>query len=348
MPTKLVTLKQVAKRAHVAPITASRVLNNSGYASPEIRQRVLKAARELNYTLNANAQELAGHSGRARMLAIVLPHLDNPFFVRVLEGTQQVADQEGYDLLIYSSRGNAVNDSRALDALMRRRVEGLIYVLEVNTPSAPLYELLARLLIPLVFVENNVVGITADSIFVDNFKAGYEATNHLISQGYERIAIVSSEPDIKPNRDRWMGYCQAIKESNLTPLEYFVASHERKKETGQKIVSSMVTSAQPPDAIFAASTLITLGVFQGLRENAVRMPQQMGLIGYGENEWTSLLVPALSVVSRPAEEVGRQAANLVLKRIQQSEADPPQEVVLSPTLLLRESSLRKEAMTDDR
>ncbi len=340
---RIVTLKQVATRADVAPITASRVLNNSGYASAEIRERVLRAAKELNYTLNASAQELASQSGRARMLAIVLPHLDNPFFVRVLEGTSGVADRFGYDLLIYCSRGDSINDKRALEALLRRRVEGLIYVLEVISPLEPLYDLLARFPIPFVFVENDVPGVNADSVFVDNHKAGYEATRHLVEQGYQRIAVIGGEPDIKPNRDRLVGYRQAIEEANLQPLEYFVSPQERKRDTGRKIVSSLLASGNPPDAIFAASTLITLGVFQGLKEYSIQMPQQMGLIGYGETEWTSLLVPALSVVSRPAEEVGHQAASLLMERIQGASSGGRKEITLPPSLLLRESSLRKDS-----
>jgi LacI family transcriptional regulator len=207
---RIVTLKQVAKRANVAPITASRVLNNSGYASVEIRERVLRAANELNYTLNASAQELASQSGRARMLAIVLPHLDNPFFVRVLEGTSGVADKFGYDLLIYCSRGDAINDKRALEALRRRRVEGLIYVLEVVSPLEAYMTCWLVSQSHSSSLKTTFLSVNAELGFVDNHKAGYEATRHLVEQGYHRIAVIGGEPDIKPDRDRLVGYQQAV------------------------------------------------------------------------------------------------------------------------------------------
>jgi LacI family transcriptional regulator len=336
-----VTLRQVAERAQVAPITVSRVLNNSGYVSREKRQRVLRAVKELNYTLHAAAKELASQSGRVRMLAIVLPHLENPFFVRVLEGSQAVADEFGYDLLIYSSRGRAANDRRALDALMRRRVEGLIYAPEVNHDAELLVDVLDQMPIPLVFVEAGIPGVEVDEVVVDNESAGYTATRHLIEQGYKRIALIASDPDLKQDRDRWQGYCRAIQESNLELLEYFIPREQRKKLAGQQLVSEMLKLSRPPDAIFAASTLITIGVFQGLKQNGARLPQQIGLIGYGETEWTSLLVPSLSVVSRPAEEIGQQAARLLFKRIDDPNGRERRQVVLPVTLLLRESSLRK-------
>jgi DNA-binding LacI/PurR family transcriptional regulator len=336
-----VTLRQVAEHAQVAPITVSRVLNNSGYVSPDKRQRVLRAVDELNYTVHAAAKELASQSGRARMLAIVLPHLDNPFFVRVLEGSQAVADEFGYDLLIYSSRGRAANDRRALDALMRRRVEGLIYAPELNRDGDLLVDVLAKLSIPLVFVEAGVPGVDADEVVVDNENAGYTATRHLIEQGYQRIALIASQPDLKQDQDRWQGYCRAIAESGLESLEYFIPPEQRKKLAGQQLVSEMLRLRHPPDAIFAASTLITIGVFQGLKQNGVRLPQQMGLIGYGETEWTSLLAPSLSVVARPAEEIGQQAARLLFKRIDEPNKGERRQIVLPVTLLLRESSLLK-------
>jgi DNA-binding LacI/PurR family transcriptional regulator len=339
--SRQITLRQVADRAQVAPITVSRVLNNSGYVSPEKRQRVLRAVKELNYTLHAAAKELASQSGRARMLAIVLPHLENPFFVRVLEGSQAVADEYGYDLLIYSSRGHAANDRRALDALMRRRVEGLIYAPEVNRDAELVIDVLDQMPIPLVFVEAGIPGVEADEVVVDNENAGYIATRHLIDEGYQRIALIASNPDLKQDRDRWQGYCRAIADSGLEPVEYFIPSEQRKKLAGQQLVSEMLKLRRPPDAIFAASTLITIGVFQGLKQNAVRLPQQMGLIGYGETDWTSLLVPSLSVVSRPAEEIGQQAARLLIKRIDDPNRAERRLIVLPVTLLLRESSLLK-------
>jgi DNA-binding LacI/PurR family transcriptional regulator len=344
MKKKNITLQQVAELAQVAPITVSRVLNDSGYVSVEKRQRVLQAAQKLNYTLHAGAKELASRKGQARMIAVVLPQLDNPFFVRVLEGCQEVADELGYDVLIYNTRGYPASDERAVESLMRRRVEGLIYTIESGSDGLheeALVDLFAKVPVPCVFVEHDLSGLQADIVMIDNAQAGYLATKHLIEQGYRRIALIASSPDLRQDRDRWQGYRRAIQEHDLTPSEYFIPHSQRKKIAGQQIVHTLLDSAAAPDAIFAASTLITIGVFQGLKERAIRMPEQMGLIGYGEVEWVSLLVPSLSVVSRPAEEVGQQAARLLFQRLE-DEASPYRQVMLPATLLLRESSLRKK------
>jgi LacI family repressor for deo operon, udp, cdd, tsx, nupC, and nupG len=343
MKKKNTTLQQVAEMAQVAPITVSRVLNNSGYVSEDKRQRVLDAARTLNYTPHAAAKELASRSGQAKMLAVVLPQFDNPFFVHILEGCQAVALEHGYDVLVYNTRGIFDHDRQAFESLMRRRVEGLIYAMEsgpAGVPESLLADLLSDLHIPIVFVEHLLSGVTADRVTVDNETAGYDATRHLIEQGYRRIALIASQPYLNQDRDRWFGYRRALKEHNLEPVEYFIAPDQRKKVAGEQIVYRMLDQEKPPDAIFAASTLITIGVFQALKQRAVLMPDHIGLIGYGEVDWTSLLVPSLSIVSRPAEELGRQAVNLLLQRATDQDR-PEQQIVLPITLLLRESSLRQ-------
>jgi DNA-binding LacI/PurR family transcriptional regulator len=343
MRKKHVTLQQVAKLAGVAPITVSRVLNNTGYVSPEKRERVLQAAQTLNYTLHAGAKELASRQGQATMIAVVLPQLDNPFFVRVLEGCQRVADEANYDVLIYNTRGDYTRDQRAFESLLRRRVEGLIYAIEAGSDGindSAMIELVQRLSIPVVFVEHAPRGYTADVVMIDNEAAGYEATVHLIQQGCRRIALIASPPDLMQDHDRLMGYRRAIKEHGLESLETFIPHNQRKKAAGQRIVNQLLDSDTPPDGIFAASTLITIGVFQGLKERGVEMPEQISLIGYGEAEWVSLLAPSLSVVSRPAEEVGEQAARLILERIEAEESEEHRQIMLPAALILRESSSR--------
>lgn len=343
MRKKHVTLKQVAKLAGVAPITVSRVLNNTGYVSPEKRERVLQAAQTLNYTLNAGAKELASRQGQATMIAVVLPQLDNPFFVRVLEGCQRVADEANYDVLIYQTRGDYRRDQRAFESLLRRRVEGLIYAIEVGNEGVSdcaTIELLSRLSIPVVFVEHAPRNYRADVVMIDNAAAAYEATTHLIQQGCRRVALISSPPDLMQDHDRLIGYRRAVEEHGLEPLETFILHNQNKKAAGQRIVKQLLETGCPPDGIFAASTLITIGVFQGLKEGGVKMPDQVSLIGYGEVEWVSLLSPSLSVVSRPAEEVGEQAARLVLERIKAEAPSEHRQIMLPATLILRESSLR--------
>lgn len=343
MRKKHVTLQQVAKLASVAPITVSRVLNNTGYVSPEKRERVLNAAQTLNYTLNAGAKELASRQGQATMIAVVLPQLDNPFFVRVLEGCQRVADEANYDVLIYRTRGDHARDQRAFESLLRRRVEGLIYAIEAGNQGvndSAMIELVSRLSIPVVFVEHAPRGYASDVVMIDNEAAAYEATAHLIEQGCSSVALIASPPDLMQDHDRLMGYRRAVAEFDLEPLETFIPHNQRKKVAGQSIVNQLLDSASPPDGIFAASTLITIGVFQGLKERSVKLPDQISLIGYGEVEWVSLLSPSLSVVSRPAEEVGEQAARLLLERVEADEPGEHRQIMLPATLILRESSSR--------
>lgn len=344
MKQKNVTLRHVAELANVAPITVSRVLNNSGYVSPEKRQRVLDAVQTLNYTLHVAAKELASRAGQAKMVAIVLPRLDNPFFVRVLEGCQIGASELGYDVLIYSTRGVYSHNKRTIEALLRRRVEGLIYTVETSDAGFDerlLADLFSKLTIPCVFVEHGLSGFQADTVMIDNERAGYEATKHLVEQGFRRIALIASRPDLRQDYDRWQGYLQATQQYLRPALSYFITPQERKKDAGQRLVNELLASNDPPDAIFAASTLITIGVFEGLKERAIQMPDQMGLIGYGEVDWVSLLTPSLSVVSRPAEEVGQQAVKLLFQRIEGDNTGTSRQVILPATLILRESSLRK-------
>jgi DNA-binding LacI/PurR family transcriptional regulator len=198
----------------------------------------------------------------------------------------------------------------------------------------------SRLSIPVVFVEHAPRDYPADAVMIDNAAAAYEATAHLIEQGCQRVALIASPPDLMQDHDRLLGYRRATDEYGIEALETFIPHNQSKKAAGQRIVNDLLQSDSPPDGIFAASTLITIGVFQGLKERDIKMPDQVSLIGYGEVEWVSLLTPSLSVVSRPAEEVGEQAARLVLERVEADHPSGHRQIMLPATLILRESSLR--------
>lgn len=327
------TIRDVARRAGVGVGTVSRVLNSKGHVSNATREKVLRAVEELNYQPNNLARSLA--TGRSRLVALVIPDITNPFFPTVARGVEDAASTMGYTVVLCNTDGDPAQEMAYAKTLRELRVDGIIFV--VSSPdSAAVWELL-RGHFPLALIDRQVEGASVDAVLVDNVSSAREATRHLIRLGHRRIAHISGPPQLTTSRDRLRGYLEALGEAGLEADETLIRAGDFRYHSGYARMKELLEAQDPPTAVFAANDLMAIGAIRALGESGRRVPDDVAVVGFDDILLASLVRPALTTVSQPAYQMGVTATELLIRRMDGLVSGPPQEVVLTPQLVIRES-----------
>jgi LacI family transcriptional regulator len=331
------TVQDVARRAGVSVATVSYVLNGTRFVSAGLRERVLAAVRELHYEPNAAARTL--RSNRSHTLGLILPDLRNPFFTETVRGIEDVAEAHGYTVLLANSDEDPQREATHLRVLRAKHVDGLIIA-----PAGGPYQELEQLVdmgFPLVLLDRDLAGLGASSVMLDNEAAARAAVDHLIGLGHRRIGMIAGRPPISSTVDRQRGYRRALDKAGLPFDEQLVATGGSTIEGGAAAASSLLERRSPPTAIFSANNLMTIGAVMAIERHGLSVPRDIALVGFDDFPWADVFRPRLTTVAQPLYDLGRTAADLVLKQL--SGAGHHAERVLLPgTLVVRDSSGARE------
>lgn len=312
------TIRDVAEKANVGIGTVSRVLNNHPYVSPDTRQRVLDAIKELNYTPNLIAKQLS--SGRTHAIAVTLPFLTYPSFVERLRGVQTALADSNYVLVLYGAESASQRDVNFSDLSQTTRIDGILIV------SVPLSEENAN-----AFLETNTPIVLVDifhpkfsRVFVDEVKGGMMATEHLIELGHHKIAFISDllNPDFQflAMRERYHGYQKALRDHGIPirPDYHLEAPHGQYE--AQLLAEQLLQMEDPPTAIFAGSDTQAIGVLNAARGMNIRVPEELSVIGYDGIRDAEYL--NLTTIEQPLFDSGVEGVNLLISEIE----NPSQEI----------------------
>ena len=331
------TQADVARRAGVSQATVSYVLNNSTtIAVPEeTRRRIQDVIRELGYIPDRAARSL--RTRKTYTLAGIIPDITNPFYPAFERGIQDLADQHGYDLIMYNTDGSAEKERKSLRSVQQGRVDGLIAVL---------FHLNARDLMPLLDMNIAVVRLEAtlkpagpapiDNLCVDNIAAAQRAVEYLIGRGHRRIGMLTGERG--PGANRLFGYQQALA-AHLIPLEgELIRSSDFTVAGGYVSMRELLELAQRPTAVFAANDLMAMGAMNAIRQAELRIPQDVAVVGFDNIPAAELVTPALTTVTQFQEQLGRRAAKLLLERFDGLGVDGGRSEEMPAELVVRESA----------
>lgn len=338
----MATIKDVARRAGVGVGTVSRVLNQSGPVSEATRQRVLAAIQELGFHPSHSARQLA--TSQTYTLGVILPFLTRPFFVSVLRGIESFIAETHYNLHIYNVETAHKRELYLTQLPFRGRIDGLLIM------SLPLHEVhVNRLMqagIPTVLIDTRYPGLS--SIATDNYAGGRMATAHLLSRGHTRIAYIGgpSAPELgfRVNNERRDGYLDTLREHGILPRPEYVRMAGDGAAWGARMADQLLDLAEPPTALVAASDELAIGAIEAARRRGLRIPGDLGIIGYDDIEIARLL--GLSTIRQPMTEMGRAGVELLLQRLTQPGA-PPVELVLPLELIVRETSAMRHPGAPD-
>ena len=328
------TMADVAKRAGVSVATVSRALSaEPRQVSAPMVERILQAAAELDYIPNNLARNM--RSGTARILGLLISDIANPYFTAVARGAEDVAQRNGYSLVLSNTDENPEREAATLGVMAAERAAGII-VATTNENGEALRRCRDMGLV-IVAIDRHIEGLHTDSVVVDNESAAHEAVTHLVRLGHRRIAVIGGPPDAATARDRLRGYERALGEARIPVLPELVREGDFREAAGLAMTRALLDLAEPPTAIFAVNNLTTIGVLGALRERGARIPAEISLVGFDDVPTGELLEPPLTVVRQPTYRVGAQAASLLIRRLREPDA-AIREVVLNATLVVRGST----------
>lgn len=330
----MATLKDVAREADVSISTVSRALNNSEKVHPDTKERVREVADELGYKPSRVARRLRLQEGKASLLGLVIPDIQNPFFADVTRGVEDVAQANDYALLLSNSDEDPEKQRLALDILQTEDVDGVI-VPPVSDEDTAIEQLLETD-IAVVCVDRRMQNARVDTILSDNRQGAHQAVTHLIELGHERIGFIGGIPRISTLTERRQGYEQALRDHGLNVSPELVKETQTRRERGRLLTEELLSLDAPPTAIFSGNNLTTLEILSTLHERGIRVPDDIALVGYDDVPWPMALNPPPTVVDQPGYEMGRRAAEILLERLQDPSRSPT-TVTLQPRLIVRQS-----------
>jgi LacI family transcriptional regulator len=328
------TITDVARAARVSPATVSRALNGTGPVSAARAQRVREAADRLGYLPSGPARALRRRVNQ--VWAAIVADIGNPFFTAVVRGIEDGARAHDHRLVLCNSDEDVATESSYVDVALAERMAGV--VIAVASPAESDLRPLLDHGIRVVAVDRRPVATDVDSVVVDNRLGGETATAHLLCGGSARVACITGPQRVDTANERLQGYRDAHARLGGPVDRALVRRADFKLEGGYRAARSLLESASPPDALFVANEPMTIGAVQALRELGVRVPHDVALVGFDDAPWATLTTPQITVVSQPAYEIGRAAAEFLASPGE----GPARHVVCSPTLIVRESSIRHD------
>jgi len=327
----MVKIKDVADAAGVSTATVSRVLANKPHVRQEVKARVMKVVKKLNYRPNRVARSL--RSQKSTIIGLIVSDIENPFFQQVGRAVEDAAHEQGYSVMLCNNDEDPDKEQRYLHLIRDENLAGII--LSPTRQTADNFSTTSELNMPMVVIDRRVSNVEVDNIIIDNVQATQTITTHLIEHGYRRIGAIFGIGSTT-GRERREGFVQALKAHDLQPSTDLVKYANPREEDGFNTTIKLLQLSEPPDAIFTSNSLLAAGALRALRESDIAIPEEIAFASFDETTWANLVVPALTVIEQPTHEIGRTATELLIKRIQ----DPTRstrEVTLKSKLIVRQS-----------
>lgn len=339
-----VTLRDVAERSHVSISTASRVLNGRSDVRKEVQERVLAAARDLQYTVNQHARAL--REGTSKTLGVVLYDARaTAFNGPLLRGIYDAATPRGYSVMVCDAGSSVEAERQAYQQLLERHVDGVLVNSGVGG-AEPLRHL-SKAGMPFVVLNRRVddaEGVDADYVLIDAERGSYLATRHLIDLGHTRILYhVLAAPQNVPSLERSPGYRRALAEHGIAfDPDCLLETAGGLAGTHAGTLEAFGRRRPRPTAVVAYNDVHATAILKALHDLELRVPEDVAVVGQNNQEYTPFLIPPLTTVSHPVQQLGRQGADLLLQRLAWPDDEPwlPHHVALEPRLIVRESSGR--------
>lgn len=328
------TLEEVASRASVSISTVSRVLNAPAKVRPITRNRVEEAIRQLRYRPNRVARRLRTRDGRAHLLGLIIPDIQNTFFSNVVRGVEDEARAHDYAVILCNSDEDLDREQFYLDILRAESADGVI--LPPIRGDERTARRLAELGLPVVCIDRRVAPVAVDTVVAENREGARMAIDHLIGLGHRRIGAIIGPLNLSTSVERLAGYRQALVAAGIPPDDGLLGSGAPRREDGRRIAATLLAVRPRPTALFAGNALLALGALEALRGFGLRVPEDVAIVGYDDEPWAGLLDPPLTTVRQPSYEIGRRAAELLFQRIAAMDRSPAL-VVLQPELVVRRS-----------
>ncbi len=331
------TIKDIALALRLSTSTVSRALRDAPDVGEETRKAVKALAEELDYQPNKLALSLL--KKQTNTIGLIIPNLDF-VLATMVKGIDEVALEAGYTVMVCQSDESfgreIVNTKRLLDSL----VDGFIISVSSETMIFEHIKKIQQKKKPLVLFDRTINSISAPRVRLDNVEGGRIATQHLIDQGYKRIALLAGPENLNISNERMEGYLQTLKQNKIKVDKNLIIHCDFNQEYGKMATKELLTMKNRPDAIFAISDRLAIGALLAIKETGLKIPKDIGLVGFNNDPMTKLMTPTISSVEMFAFEMGKATAKIFLEMIHSETDMSDKEIIFKPKLFVRESSSR--------
>ncbi|MEX2567776.1 MAG: LacI family DNA-binding transcriptional regulator [Cyclobacteriaceae bacterium] len=341
MNKKKTTLLDIARALNITPSTVSRALNNHPRISEKTSKRVLKMAADLNFEPNKIASAL--RSGKSKLVGIVVPTVNRNFFSSVIRGIEAHTEKLGYHVILSQSYDDPVKEKQIVKALVNAGVDGVIASLGKNTTEFNHFQEVLERGIPLVLFDRVTDKLDVSQVMIDDYLGAYQAVEHLINQGCLRIVHLTNFRKINIYKERLRGYQDALIDYKIQFDKRLVVESNMQLEDGRKSMENLLEKGINFDAVFSASDYSIMGAMQVLIEMGINIPENVKLVGFGNEPFTSFTAPSISTVDQKSIAMGNLTAEIFFELLEKPPKDRiPQKTILKPELIIRGSSLSEK------
>lgn len=340
MKRQNVTIKDIAKELGISPSTVSRALKDHFEISQETKDAVKRVAEELNYQPNSLALSL--RYSRSHTIGVIVPEIVHFFFSTIISGIEDVAQSRGYNIIVTQSNESLDREMANIQTLFNNRVDGVLVSLSRETHEFAHIESVMQKGLPIVFFDRVANELESSKVIVDDFLGGYQATQHLIQQGYKRIAHLAGPGTLDIAYNRLDGYKKAHEEAGLEIDEDLIVFNRISNEDDTHDATYDLLKSKNPDALFASTDMAAIRAIKTAQEYGKSIPVDFGVVGFSNWQFTALTSPSISTIEQPGYEMGQHAAELLINEIENdSEKVEFQSLKLPTSLIVRDSSRKR-------
>lgn len=336
---KDVTIYDVAEALNISPSTVSRGLNDHPHIHKDTKKRIRAAAKEMGYQQNKFASSL--RKRRTETIGVVVPRLNSYFMATVIAGAEKITNKHGYGLIISQSQESVKHEVSCVSTLFDSRVDGILISLAFDTRNLDHFSKLLNKNIPVVFFDRVADCQGCMSVIIDNFKAGYDATAHLIEQGCKRIIHLGGNLYRNVYSERLRGYKQALHDNGIDFNQKLVFISDLTGQSGRDIMKKVFRQNLKPDGVFASNDTSAVATMLEMQEAGIKIPGDVAVAGFNNEPISQVISPNLTTIDYPAREIGEIAATALIEKLNNSQSVSYSTIVLKHSLIIRESSLRK-------
>lgn len=343
---KEVTIYDLANKLNISIATVSRGLKDDPVVSKKTRKKIFDLAEEMGYRSNHFARNLRRQ--KTNTIGIIVHELNSNFITSVLAGIEKVTTEAGYDLIITHSSESRIKEAANAKNLFHKRVDGLIASLSFDTTDLEHFRPFEEKAVPVIFFDRVEQASNYSVVIIDNYKCGYQATQHLIEQGCKRIAHVTSSLKRNVYSERYRGYRDALFDHNIPFDESLLIVNDLSEKAGIESAKQILRMQPVPDGAFITNDFVAAVCMRTLKENNINIPADIAIVGFNNDAIGKLIEPALTTINYPGKDMGEIVARNLVNHLQGvGNIHNINTVIVSSDLIIRKSSLKKMSQEAD-
>jgi LacI family transcriptional regulator len=337
---KEITIYDLAKKLNISIATVSRALKDDPVVSKKTKKKIADLAQEMGYRSNNFARNLRNQ--KTNTIGVIIPRLNSYFMSTVIAGIESIANKEGYNLIISQSSESFDKEMASAKTMFNNRVDGVLVSLAYDTENLAHFDSFFKRHIPLIFFDRVVEDENSTNILIDNRKAAYEATTHLIKQGCERIVHITATPKRNVYIDRLQGYKHALSDNDIAFKEDYVIISNLSQEAGAIAAQEILQMSPLPDGVFVANDNCAVGCMLALKQAGIKIPEDIAFVGFNNDPVSKVIEPNLTTINYPGYEMGEVAARNLINHLNgKATIQSTNTIILRSELIIRDSSKKK-------